>query len=55
MSIFIYIFLALIIASLIVFVHGIKHAEKIDPKEPFIHGDYDPKKDPNNKVIVHEC
>lgn len=57
MSIFIYIYLALVIAGLIVFVHGIKHAKEIDPKEPFIYGDYDLSKDPSkdNNIVVHEC
>ena len=41
--------------SLGFFFYEIKHAKEVDPKEPFIYGDYDPSKVPNNKVIVHEC
>ena len=45
----------IVVLSLGLFLYEIKHAKKVDPKEPFIYGDYDPSKDPNNKVIVHEC
>ena len=31
--------------GLCVFIHEIKHAKIVDPNEPFIYGDYDPKKD----------
>jgi len=45
----------MVVLSLGFFFYEIKHAKEIDPKEPFIYGDYDPSKDPNNNVIVHEC
>ena len=38
------------VLSLGFFSYEIKHAKEVDPKEPFIYGDYDPSKDPNNKV-----
>jgi len=41
------------VLSLVLF-YEIKHAKEVDPKEPFIYGDYDLSKDQNNKVIVHE-
>ena len=54
------IFIIIIIGIMVVLSLGflfyeIKHAKEVDPKEPFIYGDYDPSKVPNNKVIVHEC
>lgn len=55
MTIALHIFLALVLIALVVFIHGIHNAQEVDPNVPFIHGDYDPSKDPNNKVIVHEC
>ena len=50
MKIVIIVFLVLSFISLCAFIHAIKHAVEIDPKEPFIYGDYDPSKDPNNEV-----
>jgi hypothetical protein len=44
-----------IVLSLGLFFYEIKNAKEVDPKETFIYGDYDPLKDPNNNVIVHEC
>ena len=51
--------------GLIMFIYGIKHAEEVDPNEPFIYGDYDPSKDPTKKdfnisasdsnIVFHEC
>lgn len=29
----------LVILGLIVFIHGIKNAKEVDPKEPFLHDD----------------
>lgn len=46
---------AMVVLSFGFFFYEIKRAEEVDPKEPFIYGDYDQSKDPNNKVIVHEC
>ena len=44
-----------VVLSLGLFFYEIKHAKEVNPKEPFIYGDYDPSKVPNNKVIVHKC
>ena len=57
MTIALYIFLALVLIGLVVFIHGIHNAQEVDPNEPFIHGDYDPNKDPSkdNNIVVHEC
>lgn len=38
-----------VVLSLGFFFYEIKHAKEVGPKEPFIYGDYDPSKDPNNK------
>jgi hypothetical protein len=40
MTIALYIFLALDLIGLIVFVHCMKNAQEIDPNAPFIYGDY---------------
>lgn len=47
----------MVVLSLGFFFYEIKHAEEVDPKEPFIYGDYDPSKDPSkdNNIVVHEC
>lgn len=52
-----WIFLVLPLISLAVFIHGIHNAQEVDPNVPFIHGDYDPSKDPNkdNNIVVHKC
>lgn len=52
-----YIFLALVAIGLVVFIHGIYNAQEVDPNVPFIHGDYDPSKDPSkdNNIVVYEC
>lgn len=57
MTIALYIFLALVLINLVVFIHSIHNAQEVDPNVPFIHGDYDPSKDPNkdNNIAVHEC
>ena len=57
MMIALYIFLALVVIGLALFIHGIRNAQEVDPNEPFIHGDYDPSKDPSkdNNIVVHEC
>ena len=57
MAIVLYIFLVLNIIGLVVFIHGIHNAQDVDPNEPFIHGDYDPSKDPSkdNNIVAHEC
>lgn len=49
MAIVLYIILALVLISLAVFIHGIRNAQEVDPKAPFIRGDYDPYKDPSKK------
>lgn len=54
MTIALYIFLALVLIGLAVFVHGIHNAQEVDPNEPFIRGDYDPTKDPTNETVIHE-
>ena len=55
--IILYIFLVLIIIGLAVFIHGIDNVQEIDSNVPFIHGDYDPSKDPNKEdnIIIHKC
>lgn len=57
MTIALYIFLALVLISLVVFIHSIHNAQEVDPNVPFIHGDYDISKDPSkdNNIVVHEC
>lgn len=47
----------MVVLSLGFFFYEIKHAKEIDPKEPFIYGDYDLSKDPSKEdsIIVHEC
>ena len=57
MTIALYIFLALVLISLVVFIHSIHNAQEVDPNVPFIHGDYDPSKDlsKDNNIVVHEC
>ena len=57
MTIALYIFLALVLIGLVVFIHGIHNAQEVDPNVSFIHGDYDPSKDPSkdNNIVVHEC
>ncbi len=57
MTIALYIFLALALIGLVVFIHGIHNAQEVDPNVPFIHGDYDPNKYPSkkNNFVVHEC
>ena len=54
MTIILYIILALVSIGLILFIYGIITAKEIDPRLPFIRGDYDPTKDPTNDNIVHE-
>ena len=41
MEIVLYVYLILVLIGLIAFIHGIKNAQEVDPKEPFIHGDLD--------------
>lgn len=55
--IILYIFLVLIIIGLAVFIHGIDNVQEIDSNVPFIHGDYDPSKDPSKEdnIIIHKC
>lgn len=36
----------MVIVGWILFYKAIKEAHMVDPKEPFLTGDYDPKKDP---------
>jgi len=57
MAIALYVFLALVLIALVVFIRGIHNAQEVDPNVPFIHGDYDPSKDPSkdNNIVVHEC
>ncbi len=57
MTIALYIFLALVLISLVVFIHSIHNAQEVDPNVPFIHGDYDPSKDPSkdNNIVIHNC
>lgn len=57
MTIALYIFLALVLIGLVVFIHGIHNAQEVDPNEPFIYGDYDPSKDPSKEdnIIIHKC
>jgi len=57
MTIAFYIFLALVLISLVAFIHGIHNAQEVDPNVPFLRGDYDPSKDPSkdNNIVVHEC
>lgn len=47
--------LVLLVAFIGIMVCEFRNAVEIPSTEPFLHDDYDPKKDPNNKVIVHEC
>ena len=54
MIIILYIFLFLASIALILFVHGVITAKEIDPRLPFIRGDYDPTKDPTNETVIHE-
>lgn len=49
MAIALYIFLALVLIGLVVFIHSIHNAQEVDPKEPFLHDDYDPNKDTTMK------
>ena len=46
MEIVLYILAAMAVLGLIIFIYEIKHATLIDDNEPFLYGDYDPKKDP---------
>ena len=57
MMIALYIFLALVVIGLALFIYGIRNAQEIDPNEPFLYGDYDPTKDPSkeNNIVVHNC
>ena len=41
-----------VVIGLVVFVYGIYTAKEIDPKSPFLNGDYDPDKDPNAPQYV---
>lgn len=54
MSIILYILLALACIGLILFTYGIITAKEIDPRLPFIRGDYDHAKDPTNETVIHE-
>ena len=54
MTIALYIFLALVLIGLVVFIHGIHNAQEVDPHMPFIRGDYDPSKDPSKKNDIVE-
>ena len=54
MIIILYILLALVSIGLILFIYGIITAKEIDPRLPFIRGDYDPAKDPTNETVIHE-
>ena len=47
MEIVFYILIAMSVLGLIVFFVGIKNAQTVDDKEPFLRGDYDPNKYPN--------
>jgi hypothetical protein len=44
MEIALYVYLILVLIGLIAFIHSIKNAQEVNPNEPFIHGDYDPRK-----------
>ena len=57
MMIALYTFLALVVIGLALFIHGIRNAQEVDPTVPFIHGDYDPTKDPSkeNNIVLHNC
>lgn len=46
MEIVLYILVAMAVLGLIIFIVEAKNAPIIDDTEPFLHGDYDPKKDP---------
>jgi len=46
MAVLLYIVVAMGIIGLIAFAVEIKNAPTIDDNEPFLNGDYDPKKDP---------
>lgn len=39
----------IIFVALLIFFHEIRIAKMVDSKEPFLHDDYDPKKDPTIK------
>lgn len=45
---------AYIIISAIMFAYEIKHAPLVDEKEPFLRGDYDPKKDPTMHTVEYD-
>ena len=44
MEVVLYVYLILVLIGLITFIHGIKHAQEVDPNEPFLRGDYNPRK-----------
>lgn len=46
MKILLFIVLAFGLVALAVLAYEIPRAKEVDPKEPFLYGDYDPKKDP---------
>lgn len=54
---FIIVYFLIIVFVFFAVLHAIKHAKEVDPKEPFLRGDYDPSKDPskNNNIVAHEC
>jgi len=54
MTIILYILLALVSIGLILFIYGIISAKEIDPRLPFIRGDYDTAKDPTNETVIHK-
>jgi uncharacterized protein YxeA len=39
------IIIAIAAVTAVIFMHEAKRAIEVDPKEPFLHDDYDPKKD----------
>ena len=45
MTAFLIVFGAVCFVSLVLVGHEMKHAQIVDSKEPFLYGDYDPKKD----------
>ena len=44
MDIALYVYLILVLIGLITLIHGIKHAQEVNPNEPFLKGDYIPRK-----------
>lgn len=47
---FIIVYFLIIVFVFFAVLHAIKHAKEVDPKEPFLRGDYDPKKNSMDSV-----